>query len=351
MEWVWGPETVLIPAAAAFAAALALTPIVRAIARRTGFMDRPGADTHKEHAAPVPYGGGAAIWLAMIAAAAVIYSAGWLRTSGPKAGILPILGFGTIVFALGLVDDLRPLPPWVRLAVHTGCAVGLWAFGLRMTVFVGGTAFSLAATVAWVVVITNAMNLLDNMDGLAAGVAALAAGVLAFPALSVGPQKDTAAALLALAGGSIGFLVYNWHPARIFMGDAGSTFLGFTLAGLSITTVYFTQDQPQSHAVAVALPLMVLAAPLYDTSRVFIIRFREGRPLLRGDRRHTSHRLVDLGFSTPSAVGTIYLFTLAMGLGGLMLIVEDEWRVYFGIGQGLAIVAIVAILMAAKPKK
>ncbi len=353
------PTMILVPAGVALAVTVLLTPLVRAAARRIGFVDRPAGERHKAHARAVPYGGGVVIWLAALAAAGCIWLAGWVPgefpagTSGTSdpVHLLWILLFGTVVFLVGLVDDRRPLPAWVRLAVQAGCAAGLWACGVRASGHVaGGGAFSLVLTVCWVVAITNAMNLLDNMDGLAAGVGAIAASVLCYPTLAVGPQPVHCAALLALVGACAGFLFYNWHPARIYMGDAGSTFIGFELSALSVAVTYYRYDESLP-AVAVALPLLVLAVPLYDTARVLVIRICERRPLLSGDRRHASHRLLELGMSVPGAVITLYLLTLAMGLGGLMLIAEDSWRVYFGLGQGLVIVAVVAMLMAGAGKK
>ena len=199
-------------------------------------------------------------------------------------------------------------------------------------------------SVLWIVGLTNAFNLLDNMDGLSASVGLIAALLFAGAQVAVG-SLFAPAVLLVLAGALGGFLVHNHYPARLFMGDAGSNFLGFVLGALTIAGTFYRYGEHYSRSSVLA-PLLVMAVPLYDTASVMLIRFREGRSLFQGDRRHFSHRLVDRGLTPPQAVRTIDLVTLATGLGALLLHRLDAAGACVVVAQTACLLGVVAILEA-----
>lgn len=317
---------------------------VRRWAASLGLIDYPGG--RKAHREPIPTGGGLAIWLGVL----LPFAAGQLAlftmveqghltpqatASLPEAiGVhLPglveqsgklwtLLGGGSVLLALGLIDDRFGLAwPW-RLAVQTLVAVVLVAMGWRLSLFLDLPWLTGTLSVLWIVGLVNSFNMLDNMDGLSAGVAAIAAGVLAAvmllapePATNQ-PQLFVGGFLLVLVGSLLGFLVHNHPPARLFMGDAGSYFIGYLLAMATLSATFAGNDVP-SHAILA--PLCVLAVPLYDTVTVVIIRLRDGRSPFEGDKSHFSHRLVELGMTRTQAVLTIYLATTTCALGALLL--------------------------------
>ena len=236
-----------------------------------------------------------------------------------RAGTMALVfGLATAVMLMGLADDRVGLGWAPRLGLQVALAIVLVLSGVRITLFpplADSHLLTGALTVFWVVGLTNAFNFLDNMDGLAAGVGLIAAGLFAGAQWAVG-SLFVPAVLMALVGALAGFLVHNSSPARLFMGDAGSNFLGFLLGAL---TVLGTFTRAGYSRFAVLTPLLVMAVPLYDTASVILIRLREGRSPFRPDRSHFSHRLVDRGLSPVRAVWTIYLVTLAGGLGALLL--------------------------------
>lgn len=315
--------------ALAFAISAALGGLARFVAPRVGLVDNPGG--RKTHRAPTPLGGGVAIWLTsliVLALGAVAVGpgqpylpealaqhAGGLLDKAPPLAI--IFALATAIMAMGLVDDRVGLGWKLRLAVQLALAAILAASGVRITLFppFSGPLAGGVLTVLWVVGLTNAFNFLDNMDGLAAGVGLIAAGLFAAAQVAVG-GLFVPAVLLTVVGALGGFLVHNRYPARLFMGDAGSNFIGFLLGAL---TVAGTFHRPGYSKLSVLAPLLVMAVPLYDTTSVILIRLREGRSPFQADRRHFSHRLVDRGLTPPHAVGTIDLVTLASGLGALLL--------------------------------
>jgi UDP-GlcNAc:undecaprenyl-phosphate GlcNAc-1-phosphate transferase len=225
---------------------------------------------------------------------------------------------------LGLADDRFSLNWKIRLAVQVlvagACALRAdW----RLTGFIDSQFVTLPLTVLWIVALINSFNMLDNMDALSGGVAAIASGMLAVVLLTMPdpatqePQLFVAGFLLCLVGSVMGFLYHNRPPAKIFMGDAGSYFLGFAIAIATLQATFTNYDSAKPHTIFA--PLCVLAVPLYDMISVLLIRIREGRSPFEADRRHFSHRLVDLGMSRPQAVATIYLTTLTCSLGAVLL--------------------------------
>lgn len=293
--------------AAAFAAPLGLawwlTPLMLRLATRFHVFDQP--DERKSHSEPVPYLGGVAMVLAF--SAAVFVSAAIYRPHGGLDDLVLVLGVGSLLALMGLVDDLRGLSAGFRLLVEAGAGVAVWAVGSGVSL-PGPTASDILITVFWVVGITNAFNLLDNMDGLSAGVAAIASTAFFVLALLNG-QYLVAALAAAVAGCAVGFLRHNFHPATIYMGDAGSLFLGFLLAVLGVRLRF--PDAPQ--AAAVFVPVLVLGVALFDTTLVTIARLRHGRGIAQGGRDHASHRLVWIGLPVPVSVGVIYGAALALG--------------------------------------
>ena len=344
----------LIITAGAMSALLCL--IIRKWADRLGFLDRPGG--HKGHKIPVPLGGGVAVWLTTITfpilGAILITMAGGLfpeTVARYAAGIsmrsgelFIILGLASLIMLMGLIDDRYSLNWKPRLFVQVGLAVLLAASGVRVTLFgpLANPFFGGVVTVLWVVGLTNSFNFLDNMDGLAAGVGLIAALLFATAQLMVG-SLFVPAVLLGLVGALAGFLVHNRYPARLYMGDAGSNFLGFLLGGLTVAGTYYRYDAEVSR-FSVLAPLLVMAVPLYDTASVIIIRLREGRSPFLGDQRHFSHRLVERGLTRPQAVRTIDLVTLAGGLGALLLHRLDAFGALVVLAQTVCLLGVVAIL-------
>ena len=263
------------------AATLLLTPAAAGLARRLGVLDRPS--DRKQHVEATPYLGGAALALGLVVAGVV------LGSTARQATV--IAACGLVVFGLGLYDDLRGLGPVPKLSIEAAVAVALWAGGVRAGFF-GVPAIDLVLTVAWVVAITNAVNLTDNMDGLASGIAAIAS--FAYFAIAA-PQGDYLVAAFAagLAGASVGFLRHNFPPARIFLGDAGSLLLGFLLASLGL----LLDLDVSNDVLRIGVQVLILGVPVLDTALVVVTRRRAGRPITEGGTDHASHRLAALGLS------------------------------------------------------
>jgi UDP-GlcNAc:undecaprenyl-phosphate/decaprenyl-phosphate GlcNAc-1-phosphate transferase len=320
--------------ALAMAAALATTPVARKAAIRLDIVDRPSG--RKAHLSPVPYLGGVAIYLAFIGIlllgrGTLLEGTGFAKATGQ---LLAIVGGASLMAMLGLLDDQFDLPPVVKLVGQLlGAAILVVA---HVTIHFNHREFApleTPITVLWVVGITNAFNLMDNMDGLAVGTAGIASCFFFLHAILALPMQSLVASLAAaLAGACFGFLYYNWSPARIFMGDAGALFLGYMLAALALKlslapyspTVYhlagFSAGTIQGlHAVALLAPVFVLGVPIFDTTLVTISRRRRGDPISRGGTDHLSHRLVGAGLSHRETVMTVYLASCALGAVSIML--------------------------------
>ena len=305
--------------------------LVRGIARRVNFVDRPGE--RKIHTEPIALGGGAGFFVTtvLIILGGVIFAvlqrdgaATWLpdvlRHHIPaiidRANLLfYVLGGAAVLFLVGLLDDIWQLSPWIRLVVQAGVAAVLWLASdeLRVTVFVGADWLSFTYTVLWIVGITNAFNLLDNMDGLSAGVGFVASAMFLVVAI-ITQQYFLAAMLLVFSGSLLGFLLFNFPPASLFMGDAGSTFIGYMLGTLTILFTFYMPERGHNPVSAIVVPLVILAVPLYDTISVVCIRLASGKPVFDADKNHFSHRLVVLGMGKRAAVLTICIVTLCTGL-------------------------------------
>lgn len=336
----------------------AATWLIRRWSTAHGFVDRPGG--HKGHSSPVALGGGLAIALAVVLPVLVallvarIFAAEpppWLPEAyvvhldgilakAPMA--LAVVGAAAAMCLIGLIDDVRPLGPMIKLLAQLAIALVLVVgFDLRLLAHLG-TGISVFLSVLWILTLTNSLNLLDNMDGLAAGVAMTAAAVFGITSMLAG-QLFVPVWCWLLVGALVGFLPYNFHPATIYLGDAGSLVIGLLLAVLTILTTF--ADPTQGHRpVGVIAPLVVMAVPLYDTASVVFLRWRSGSPIWSGDRRHLSHRLVRRGMGVRKAVGVIWLATLVTALPALLL-PTASWTLAGGIAlQTLLVVALVALL-------
>jgi len=320
--------------------------VVRRFAPRWGLLDRPGE--RKVHTQAMPTGGGLAIWLGVVGPFALgqialwhLLGAGeaaaaWVRLPAFLQSHLPglwgesgrlwiLLAGGTVLMVLGLVDDVRGLDWKIRLGVQALVAIVLVRLGWRISLFIETPWITGPLSVLWIVGLVNSFNMLDNMDGLSAGVAAIAAGMLAAVMLLAGdpathqPQFFVGGFLLVIVGALAGFLWHNRPPAKLFMGDAGSYLVGYLLAMATLTATFGFANGEDAKPHAILAPLCVLAVPLYDTVTVILIRLRSGRSPFVGDKSHFSHRLVELGMSKTQAVLTIYLTTATCGLGALLL--------------------------------
>jgi UDP-GlcNAc:undecaprenyl-phosphate GlcNAc-1-phosphate transferase len=298
---------------ATFVLSLFGTALVRRAALRWNIVDRPGE--RKMHSAPVPLLGGVAIVgsfyifaLVHIGALALLTLAGssWLEENlltflgeDAKVKVAGFLAGGFVIFLLGIIDDMKVLTPWVKLIGQIVAAAILVLSGLRIEMFILSNFWASAfVTILWVVLLTNALNFLDNMDGLCGGVTVIAC--LSF-FLCVQTDDTLVRVLLMLLTGAVGgFLYHNLAPAKIFMGDAGSMFNGFMLATVTVLGTFHVESTPSR--IAVAAPLIALSVPLFDTFSVVWIRWRLGQHIMLGDKRHFSHRLVELGMSPRRAV-------------------------------------------------
>jgi len=325
-EVVWG-------ALIAFAIVVLLTPAVGGMARLLGVVDRPAE--RRLNKRPIPRLGGLAIFLGIL-----VPSLAFLSLDGEMRGI--VLG-AAVACVVGAVDDFRGLDPLPKLAGQVAAASIPLAFGVWIDhftfPFVGVVDLSpwvgMPLTVVWIVAVMNMVNFLDGMDGLAAGVCAIAGLTFAILALSLG-KVDAAILSAVVAGACIGFLRHNFFPARIFMGDSGALVLGFTLATVSISGLLKTAS-----TVVLFLPLLVLAVPIIDTSFVVAKRVKYGQPISSPDRSHLHHRFMNIGFSQRRAAVTMWAWTASLGAAALATrFIPFRQRGEWHTGETIAVVAI-----------
>lgn len=346
---------------AGFAGALAaiLTPLFARLAKRWGVMDIPGP--RSLHPAPIPLLGGLAIVTSLILTTVLhLASAAWLARnpdflkpvladmqlslSGLSAtwGRLGIIfGGGLVICALGLADDLWHLRVRTRLLVQFAVAAALVASGIHPSFAIVPEPLPHLIGVLWLVGITNAFNLVDGVDGLAAGLAAIAAGLLG-TTMFMTDHPCTAAFLFAVCGSASGFLLFNWHPAKVFLGSSGALFLGYVLGA---TTMVATYQSPQTTWLfPMLIPVLVCAVPLYDTFSVIMIRMGLKKSIWEGDRSHFHHRLMRIGFSHRQCVAFMWLIAIAFGLGG-MLITRGGWIASLVVtAQSLVLIALIVLM-------
>lgn len=342
----------------AFLLGLALTPWCCKLSVKWGLLDDPGH--RKIHSQPVPLLGGFAVFLAFTGT--VLLGLFGLLVVGPKLGLgdfaggagtvaprlLVVLFGGMFMVALGMRDDREDLHAGAKLLGQVIVAFFVALAGLRITLFVDSVFFSYLATIVWIVMVTNAMNFFDNMDGLCGGVGFLCAAMFGIIAWING-QMFVCVLAMAFCGALLGFLPYNFKPARIFLGDSGSHFTGYMLAVLSLLPQFYATGR--STALAVIIPLIVLSVPLFDMFAVSVIRAAGGKPIYKGDVNHISHRFVRAGLPQTVAVWVIYLLTIAMGLSALVLLWANIWVSLIIFLQCATFLAVVTVLESYSQRK
>ncbi len=319
----------------AFAFSFASTPIVTRLAFKLGAVDIP-KDNRRMHKKPIPRLGGLAIIIGFVVSL-LCFGYGMNR-----AMIATLVGAG-IIAVMGVVDDCKDLDAKLKFAIQIIAAlVVIYGGNIRITVFTNPNIFSgnpywvlpewlsVAVTIFWIVFITNAVNFIDGLDGLAAGVSAIMSVSLVFISMRVG-EYSIALVGMALMGACFGFLPFNFNPAKIFMGDTGSTFLGFMLAALSVQGVF------KSYAIiSFAVPLLILGLPLFDAAFAMLRRILTGKNPMSADRGHLHHRLIDMGFSQKQTVFILYTISGVLGITAVLLAESGTLR---------AIVLVICVLI------
>lgn len=340
------PRTFIQVVCTAYVVALVLTPLTGYVLRRVGMLDH--VKEGKLHERPVPRGGGIAIFIAFAVAV--------LLPNYRDDAMKGVLIGAFVCLLVGMVDDVRGVPASIKLLTLVAVTLVMSRFGVRLNLFRSAPILDYAVTLLWIVGVTSAFNGMDNMDGLASGLAAIVSAmylVIALQAfLMVGTETSLSwFGLLAagLFGANLGFLVFNSKPAKIFMGDSGSFFLGFTLAALGVMG-----EWAENRLISCSIPVIILGVPIFDFAYILVAR------IVRGDTRnlrsviehcgldHLSHRLMWMGFSQRQAVLFIYLVALCMGVSGILLRNSHSFvDTALALFQGLSIAVIVMILMGA----
>lgn len=332
----------IVAFAVAMAAALIVTPAVIKLAIKTGAVDEPNA--RKVHKVPIPRIGGLGIYCAFMFAMGFYLLSSYVDDETSRQ-IMGLLVSGSLIVAVGLIDDYKNLPAKVKLLGQILAATVLVVgFDVRIDFItdpLGDYIYlewvAIPASIFWLVGLTNTINLIDGLDGLAAGVSAIAAVTILLVALK---QNFFVVAVLtaALAGASVGFLFYNSNPARIFMGDSGSMFLGFILAGVSIIGAV-----KSTATIALIVPILALGLPILDTTFAIVRRYRGGQPIFQPDKGHLHHRLLSLGFTQKQAVFLMYVISAMLGLSAVVLTEVNSQLAMF-----ILIVVIIAVVYGAK---
>lgn len=306
---------VLLALGLAAVVAFAATPLVKALSVKVGAVDVP-KDGRRMHDHPIPRMGGLAIFLGFLASMLL-----FVPLDTEKQGML--LG-AVIIVVLGMLDDKYALPAKPKFLVQIVAALIAVMAGNRIEVLSNPNIFSpdpvwilgwlaYPVTVIWIVAITNAVNLIDGLDGLACGVSTISSATMLVIALLVS-ELDVAIMMAALAGACIGFLPYNFNPAKIFMGDTGSTFLGFIMATVSVEGMF-----KQYTIISFVVPFLMLGLPIFDVCFAVVRRVSHGQSPMQPDRGHVHHRLIDMGFSQKQAVGVLYVISAILGLSAVVL--------------------------------
>ncbi len=305
--------------AVALVVSLVITPVVMALARRVGAVDDPKKDNNPErrmHSRPIPRMGGLAIFLGFLLSSLI-----FVPMNDQFRGML--LG-AVVIVVLGIFDDIYDLRAQFKLAIQVVAALIAVLSGNLIETLSNPNIFSqnpywdlgwlaYPVTIIWIVAITNAVNLIDGLDGLACGVSTISSMTLLVIALAV-PEPAVAITMGALAGACIGFLPYNLNPAKIFMGDTGATFLGYILAVVSIQGLFKMYT-----IISFVVPFLMLGLPIFDTCFAFIRRIAHGQSPMHADRGHVHHRLIDMGFSQKQAVAVLYIISAILGLSAVVL--------------------------------
>ena len=313
--------------AAALLASMAVsfisTPVVRSLAFKVGAVDVP-KDGRRMHDHPIPRMGGLAIFFGFTLSTLVFQPALTEQLRGMLLG-------ACIIVILGIVDDIYALRALPKLLVQIAAALVAVLSGCRIDILSNPNIFSdnpiwvlgplsIPFSVLWIVAITNAVNLIDGLDGLACGVSTISSMTMLVIALCVA-EPDVAILMAALAGGCIGFLPYNLNPAKIFMGDTGATFLGFIMAVTSIQGLFKLYN-----IISFAVPFLMLGLPIFDTCSAVVRRVSHGKSPMSPDRSHIHHKLIDMGFSQKQAVAVLYVISAILGLSAVVLTTSGEVR-------------------------
>ena len=324
------------------------TPMVKKLACKVGAIDIP-KDNRRMHKVPIPRLGGLAIFIAFLLTALI-----FADIDRPLRGIL--LG-AVMIVVLGVLDDILTLKALPKLIVQIGAAAMAVYHGCVIQFFSNPNVFSDATyinlgwlsvpvTIIWIVAITNAVNFIDGLDGLAVGVSAISTASLIVIALLV-QEFNIAMILVALFGACLGFIPYNMNPAKIFMGDTGATFLGYILATLSVTGLF------KFYAIiSFAVPFLILGLPIFDICFAFLRRIAKGQNPMVADRGHVHHRLIDMGFSQKQAVAISYMLTAILGLAAVLLTSSGELKALILIGAVFVVgaIGVHAIFSGHKPR-
>ncbi|KYZ76332.1 UDP-phosphate N-acetylglucosaminyl 1-phosphate transferase [Anaerosporomusa subterranea] len=303
-------EIYIVAFTVALAASYLLTPYVKRLAIKAGALDKP--DARKVHTEPIPRMGGLAIYAGFLLAV--------LASVHINRELFGILLGGTVILAVGIIDDLKQLPAKTKLFGQILAACVPMLFGVRiewLTNPFGGMIYldylSIPLTILWIISLTNTVNLIDGLDGLAAGVSTIASVTI----MLVAAQQNfwtVAIFTAALAGSALGFLQHNFNPAKIFMGDTGSMFLGYMLAAVSaLGTV------KSAATIALVVPIVALGLPIMDTAFAIIRRFNSGKPIFKPDKGHLHHRLLAMGLTQKQVVLLMYVISACLGVSAILL--------------------------------
>lgn len=314
-----------------------MTPVVKTFAYKIGAIDVP-KDNRRMHKVPIPRLGGLAIFIGFMLSILLFAEIDHEMRS--------ILLGAVIIVVLGVVDDIMALPAMLKFVVQIVAALIPAMSGIQILVFSNPNIFSsnlywvlgnlsIPITVLWIVAITNSVNLIDGLDGLANGVSAISATTMLFIALMTA-EGQVAIVMAALVGASVGFMPYNLNPAKMFMGDTGATFLGYILATMSIQGLF-----KYYAVISFVVPFLILGLPIFDTTFAFIRRIAHGQSPMHADRSHIHHRLIDMGLNQKQAVATLYVISAILGLSAVVLTTSGEQKAMLFF-LALCIVAVVA---------
>jgi UDP-GlcNAc:undecaprenyl-phosphate GlcNAc-1-phosphate transferase len=332
-----------------FSLSVLITPFLRKIAIENNLVDAP--NDRKIHYESIPRVGGIAIAIAFFASIVVGYGLFYANLAAWTASIAGLSIGGILIVLLGVLDDIIGLNALKKFAGQIIAALALVPFGFLIKTleipFIGtvhlGFFIGLAPTIVWVVVITNAFNLIDGMDGLASGVVVIASIILAILSILSG-KLLMAIVLTAAMGSTLGFLWHNWHPAKIFMGDCGAMFLGFILAAVSIEISYKSPTAYAEGSNAIFAPILALGLPITDTIAAISRRLWHRKPLFSADKKHIHHKLLDAGFTVRQAALILYGVCVLLGVTALVTTMVRS-SIAVGIVVGVALVASVSVIM------
>ena len=338
---------VLASLVAALVMSFAATPVVKIFAQKVGAIDVP-KDGRRMHDHPIPRLGGLAIFLGFLLST-LLFGEIDVKIRGILLGCV-------VIVTTGVIDDITPLKWWLKLLLQLAAAIITVAHGVRIEVFTNPIPFmgsdwlvlnslSIPITILWILLVTNSVNLIDGLDGLAVGVSAIGSVTMLVIALLVS-EGNVAVILAALAGGCVGFMPYNMNPAKIFAGDTGALLLGYVLSTMSVVGMFKTYA-----IISFLLPFLVLALPLFDTGFAIIRRLLKGQSPMHPDRGHVHHRLIDMGLNQKQAVAILYCVSTVFGLSAVVLASSGGMKALLLALAFLAIGAIAGFVFRSGHKK